>query len=102
MCIIGDNDPQYFWAQLATQSSGGVAVGVFTDSTPPEIQYIVDHSDATFVFAKDQEQCDKLLEIREQVPRVRRVIYWDEKGLWNYDEPWLLVSTRSRAWEGAG
>jgi long-chain acyl-CoA synthetase len=90
VCIIGDNDPQYFWAQLAVQAAGGVTVGIFTDSIPSEIQYIVDHSDATFVFAKDQEQCDKLLAIRQQVPKVRRVIYWEEKGLWSYDEPWLI------------
>lgn len=90
VCIIGDNDPQYFWAQLAIQAAGGVTVGIFTDSTPQEIQYIVDHSDTIFVFAKDQEQCDKLLEIRDQLPKVQHVIYWDEKGLWSYDEPWLL------------
>ncbi len=90
VCIIGDNDPQYFWAQLAIQSAGGIAVGIFTDSSPSEIQYIVDHTDATLVFAKDQEQCDKLLEIKEQVPSVMRVIYWDEKGLWGYDETWLI------------
>ncbi len=90
VCIIGDNDPQYFWAQLAVQAAGGVAVGIFTDSVPREIQYVVDHSDATFVLAKDQEQCDKLLEIRRQVPEVQRVIYWEEKGLWSYDEPWLI------------
>ena len=90
ICIIGDNDPQYFWAQLAIQAGGGVAVGIFTDSAPAEIQYVVHHSDAGFVFAKDQEQCDKLLEIRDQIPAVRRVIYWDDKGLWSYEEPWLL------------
>lgn len=90
VCIIGDNDPQYFWAQLAIQSGGGVAVGIFTDSSPQEIEYVVNHSDSVFVFAKDQEQCDKLLEIREQVPKVRQVVYWDDKGLWGYDEPWLL------------
>ncbi|NIO70751.1 MAG: AMP-binding protein, partial [Anaerolineae bacterium] len=90
VCIIGDNDPQYFWAQLAIQSGGGVAVGIFTDSIPSEIQYIVNHSDAVFVFAKDQEQCDKLLEIQDQVPAVQRVIYWDDKGLWSYDDPWLV------------
>jgi long-chain acyl-CoA synthetase len=90
VCIIGDNDPQYFWAQLAVQAAGGVAVGIFTDSVPREIQYVVDHSDATFVLAKDQEQCDKLLEIRHQVPEVQRVIYWEDKGLWSYDEPWLI------------
>ncbi|HSF81913.1 MAG TPA: AMP-binding protein [Anaerolineales bacterium] len=90
VCIIGDNDPQYFWAQLAIQSGGGIAVGIFTDSTPVEIQFIVSHSDAVFVFAKDQEQCDKLLEIRPQIPKVKRVIYWDDKGLWSYQEPWLI------------
>lgn len=90
VAIIGDNDPQYYWAQLAVQAAGGVAVGVFTDSTPPEVRYIVDHSDAVIVFAKDQEQVDKMLAIRSQVPRVRRVIYWEEKGLWHYDDPWLM------------
>ena len=89
-CIIGDNDPQYFWAQLAVQSVGGVAVGIFTDSSPVEIEFIVSHSDATSVFAKDQEQCDKLLEIKDQIPNVKRVIYWDKKGLWSYDDEWLL------------
>lgn len=101
VCIIGDNDPQYFWAQIAIQAAGAVAVGIFTDSTPSEIQYIVDHSDAVLVFAKDQEQCDKMLDIRDEVPDVRGVIYWDEKGLWNYDTDWLLefsaVVERGRA-----
>lgn len=97
VCIIGDNDPQYFWAQLAIQSAGGVSVGIFTDSAPQEIQYIVEHSDSTFVFAKDQEQCDKLIEIRESIPNVKRVIYWDEKGLWSYEEPWLIGFDELRA-----
>jgi long-chain acyl-CoA synthetase len=90
VCIIGDNDPEYFWAQLAVQSCGGIAVGIFTDSIPNEIQYIVQHSDAVIVFAKDQEQCDKMLEIRANVPAIRRVIYWEERGLWNYRDDWLM------------
>ena len=94
VCIIGDNDPQYFWAQLAIQAGGGIAVGIFTDSTPAEIQYIVAHSDSTFVFAKDQEQCDKLLEIRPQAPKVKRLIYWEAKGMWSYQEPWLINYTQ--------
>ncbi len=90
--ILGDNDPEYYWAELATQSAGAVAVGVFTDSSPAEIQYIVNHSDAVVVFAKDQEQCDKLLAARDQLPLVKKVIYWDERGLWNYHdrEGWLM------------
>ncbi len=90
VCIIGDNDPQYFWSQLAIQAAGGVAVGIFTDSSPAEIEYIARHADAVLIFAKDQEQCDKLMEIKDRVPLIKRVIYWEDKGLWNYDEPWLM------------
>jgi len=91
VCIIGDNDPEYYWAELAVQSAGGTAIGIFTDCIPQEIEYVVNHSDAVFVVAHDQEQCDKLLEIQERVPNVKRVIYWDDRGLWSYDEPWLMA-----------
>jgi long-chain acyl-CoA synthetase len=89
VCSVGDNDRQYLWAFLGLQAAGAVQVGLFTDAIPAEMAYIIGHSDATFVLAKDQEQCDKLLEIRDRIPAVRRVIYWDDKGLWNYDDPWL-------------
>jgi long-chain acyl-CoA synthetase len=89
VCIIGDNDPEYYWAELAVLSAGGTTIGIFTDCRPVEIEYIVNHSDAVLVLAQDQEQCDKLLEIQERVPDVKRVIYWDDRGLWSYKEPWL-------------
>lgn len=90
ICTVGDNDRQYLWAYLGLQAAGAAQVGLFTDATPAEMAYVIDHSDATFVLAKDQEQCDKMLEIRERIPNVRRVIYWDDRGLWNYDDPWLM------------
>ncbi len=90
VCTVGDNDRQYLWAFLGLQAAGAVQVGLFTDAIPAEMAYIINHSDATFVLAKDQEQCDKMLDIRDQIPAVRQVIYWDEKGLWNYDDPWLM------------
>src|SRR5690606_2454206 len=93
VCGIGDNDREYLWAFLGLQAAGGIQVGLFTDATPQENAYIVDHSEATFVLAQDQEQCDKLLEIRPKIPRVRKVIYWDEKGLWHYNEDWLISFT---------
>jgi long-chain acyl-CoA synthetase len=90
VCIIGDNDPEFYWAELAAQSAGGTTIGIFTDSIPMEIEYIVNHSDSNFVVAQDQEQCDKLLEIKHHINRVEHVIYWDERGLWGYDDPWLM------------
>lgn len=90
VCTVGDNDRQYLWAYLGILAAGGTQVGIFTDAIASEMAYVIGHSDATFVLAKDQEQCDKLLEIRQQLPAVKRVIYWEERGLWNYDDPWLI------------
>lgn len=90
VATVGDNDRFYLWGYLGVLAAGGVQVGLFTDAHPNEMTYIIDHSDATFVLAKDQEQCDKLLEIRDKLPKVKRVIYWDERGLWEYDDNWLM------------
>ena len=90
ICTVGDNDRQYLWAYLGLQAAGAAQVGLFTDATPAEMAYVIEHSDATFILAKDQEQCDKMLEIRDRIPNVRKVIYWDDQGLWNYDDPWLV------------
>ncbi len=88
--VVGDNDRQYLWADLAIMAVGGVTVGIFTDAGPSEMEYVIAHSEAVFAMAKDQEQCDKLLEIRDKIPNVKNVIYWDERGMWYYDDPWLL------------
>ncbi len=90
ICTIGDNDRFYLWGYLGLLAAGATQVGIYTDAIPDEVTYIAGHSDSTFALAKDQEQCDKLLEIREQVPQMKRVIYWEDKGLWGYDEPWLI------------
>jgi long-chain acyl-CoA synthetase len=97
VCSIGDNDRQYLWGFLAIQAVGAANVGLYTDAIPKEIEYIVNHSDATFALAKDQEQCDKFLELKEQCPRLRKVIYWDDRGLWNYEEDWLISFTAVQA-----
>jgi long-chain acyl-CoA synthetase len=90
VCIVGDNDRQHLWADLAIMSVGGTTVGIFTDAIPSEMEYVVSHSEAVLVFAKDQEQCDKFLEIKDQIPNVQKVIYWDPRGMWSYDDPWLM------------
>ena len=97
VATIGDNDRQYLWGFIGVQAVGGAVVGLYTDSRPEEVAYVVDHSDSVLVLAKDQEQCDKMLEIRDQVPKVKKVIYWDERGLWNYDDDWLISFEKVQA-----
>ena len=94
ICIIGENKPEWFWAELAAQCAGAVAVGIFTDCVPSEVKYFVEHSESSFVVAHDQEQVDKLLEIKDQLPLLKKVIYWDPQGLWEYDDPDLLSMTQ--------
>ncbi len=88
--ILGENKPEIFWAELAVQGAGGTAVDIYTDCTPPEVKFYVTDSDSTFVVAHDQEQVDKLLQIKDDLSLVKKVIYWDPKGLWNYDDPILI------------
>ena len=91
VCIIGDNEPEWFWAEFAVQAAGGIATGAYVDSVPSELKYIASHSGASFAVANDQEQADKFLEIQPELPNLKKVIFWDPKGLHNYDDP-LLIS----------
>jgi len=83
--ILGENKPEWIWAELAVQAAGGVAVGIFTDCTATEVKYFLEHSDSKFIVVDDQEQVDKLLQIKEELPLLKKVIYWDPKGMWGYD-----------------
>jgi long-chain acyl-CoA synthetase len=91
--IIGDNAPQWYFAELAAQAIHGVSVGVYSDLTPPEIQYIAENSEAGFAIVEDQEQVDKLLAIKKKLPLLKKIIFWNYKGLAHADDP-LLVGYR--------
>jgi long-chain acyl-CoA synthetase len=91
--IVGDNAPQWYFAELAAQAIHGVSVGVYSDLTPPEIHYIAEKSEAKFAVVEDQEQVDKLLAIKKKLPLLKKIIYWNYKGLVHTDDP-LLVGYR--------
>lgn len=88
--IIGENHPQWYWAELATQAAGGIVVGIFADYPASEVKLLLKHSDSKFILAHDQEQVDKVLEILPELPSIVKVIYWETKGLWAYKEPILM------------
>jgi len=88
--IIGGNRPEWIYAELAAQSAGGVPIGIFQDSILTEVAYIIDHSEATMIVAEDQEQVDKILDLKEKLPRVKKIIYADPKGLWDYEDESLI------------
>src|SRR5512145_1013682 len=88
--VVGDNRPELYWAVLATQALGGVPVPLYQDSSEKELTYVVDHAEARFAVAEDQEQVDKLLHVRTQCPRLEFIVYDDARGMRAYSEPELL------------
>jgi long-chain acyl-CoA synthetase len=88
--IIGDNRPEWVYAELAAQAAGAIPFGIFQDSILSEVAYIIDHSEAAMLVAEDQEQVDKILDLKEKLPRLKKIIYTDPKGLWDYEEDLLI------------
>ncbi|MEP3967161.1 MAG: AMP-binding protein, partial [Nitratireductor sp.] len=87
--LIGENEPEHFWAEYAVQSLGGKVLSVYPDQTTEEILYLAQDSRTRVFLAQDQEQVDKCLEIVDRVEGVLGIVYWDDSGLWNYDHPML-------------
>jgi len=87
--IIGDNAPQWYYAELAAQANHGISVGAYSDLTPKEIQYIAKNSEARFAIVEDQEQIDKFIQIKDELPLLKKIIYWNYKGLAHYNDPLL-------------
>jgi long-chain acyl-CoA synthetase len=90
LAALSDNRPQLYATLLAAQAVGGVAVPLYQDSIARELRYVIDHADAKFVLAEDQEQVDKLLELKASLPKVEKVFYADPKGLRDYADPILM------------
>jgi long-chain acyl-CoA synthetase len=88
--MIGDNRPQALWTEMAAMCAGGVGVWLFQDCLMDEVKYIVDHSDSKFLVAEGQEEVDKALAIRDECPKLKRIIWDDPKGLRHYDDPMLV------------
>jgi long-chain acyl-CoA synthetase len=89
LSVIGENRPRLYFAQLAAMSLGGIAVPVYQDAIASELAYVLDHAETSVVVAEDQEQVDKILSLKEQLPHLRRIVYDDPRGLRNYDDPLL-------------
>ena len=94
IAIIGRNRPYLYWSMVAAQMAGAVPVPVYQDSVAEEMAYVLDHCGAKFVIAGDQEQVDKVIEIRDRLPDLQHMIYLDPRGLRKYDHSHLHQFTQ--------
>ncbi len=90
LAILGDNCREWLYADLGAQAAGAVPVGVYATNPPQQVEYVLRHSDSVLVVVKDQEQADKVLEVMEALPLLKKIIVIDMKGLRHYDDPHII------------
>lgn len=91
IAIITNNHPEWLFTELGAQALGAVTLNLFTTAVAKELAFGLTRVQAAFVIAEDQEQVDKLLEVKEELSFVRKVIYIDPTGMRTYaDDPWLM------------
>jgi long-chain acyl-CoA synthetase len=89
--IIGDNCPEWVVIDLAAQCAGGMAVGVYATNAWPQVEYVIQNSESKFFFVENEEQLDKWLNFRDNVPQLKKVIVWDLKGLRHFQDPVVMT-----------
>ena len=91
VAIVGENEPELFWSEYAAQAIGAKVVCLYPDLTPPQMEYVLIHSEAVIVICEGQEQVDKVLELEDKLRSIHRIIYWDDRGMWKYSHPKLMT-----------
>ena len=86
LAIIGDNRPRLYWSMVAAQCLGGVAVPLYQDAPAADMAYVLDDAEIDFAVVEDQEQVDKLFEIKQDLNRISHIIYDDPRGMRHYKQ----------------
>jgi long-chain acyl-CoA synthetase len=89
LVVVGENRPRLYAAMLAAQALGAVPVPLYQDAAAPEYTFPINNADVAYAIVEDQEQVDKMLELRASCPQLARIWYDDPRGLRNYNEPGL-------------
>ena len=89
--IIGDNCPEWVIADMGIQCSGAVSVGVYATNARPQVEYVINNSESKFFFVENEEQLDKWLMFKENVPQLIKVIVWDTEGLRAFKDPMVMT-----------
>ena len=89
LAVIGDNRPRLYWSVAACQCLGGIPVMLYQDAVAQEMAYVLQDAEIRFAVVEDQEQVDKMLEIRDEVPFLEHVIYDDERGMRHYTQTFI-------------
>jgi long-chain acyl-CoA synthetase len=89
--IIGDNCPEWVYADIGIQCCGAATAGVYSTNAWQQVEYVVSNSDSKLFFVENEEQLDKWLHFRDKAPELKKVIVWDTEGLRHFKDPMVMT-----------
>ena len=89
MIVVGSNRPRLYATMLAAQSLGAIPIPLYQDAVAAECVFPMTNAEVRLCVVEDQEQVDKMLEVRETYAALAHIYYDDPRGLRKYDEPGL-------------
>ncbi|MDI6742595.1 MAG: AMP-binding protein [Smithella sp.] len=91
ICMVVHNHPEWLFSEIAAHSLGATTLNLFTSSIADELAFSIKRINSPIVVVQDQEQVDKLLEVKEKLPQTKKIVYIDPTGMTSYqDDPWLI------------
>jgi len=99
-CILGETCPEWFFVDHAIITSGAISVGIYATNAPEQVAHVLDDCGARVLFVENEEQLDKVLQVRERVPALGRIVVFDMEGLRGFDDP-MVTSLAAFAEQGA-
>ncbi len=89
LAVIGDNRPRLYMTMAAVQCLGGVPVPLYQDAVANEMLFVMQDAGIRFALVEDQEQVDKLLEVKDRLPLLEHIVYDDARGMRHYNQPFI-------------
>ena len=89
IAIVGANRPKLYWSVMAAQTLGAVPVPVYADAVADELSYVLGHAEVRFAAVEDQEQVDKIMSVKDRLPKLEQMVYDEARGLRDYDHSHL-------------
>ncbi|MBL7212342.1 MAG: AMP-binding protein [Desulfobacteraceae bacterium] len=90
VAIISENNPEWLYSDMGILAGGGVTVGIYPTDSPEQVEYVVGHSGSRFYIAEDEEQLDKILQVRENISHLEKIIVMDMEGLRHFKDPMVM------------
>ena len=94
--VLANTSREWVWSDLAIQSAGGICNGIYPTDAAPQVQYLCDDSASVYLFVESDEQLDKFLDVRHELPRIRKVVVFNMEGLGELNDPQIISLEKLR------